>query len=199
MQNKNEIVELEIWREDISQDLSSAIQTKDDLLKSIRFTKKQYLKESASGQGKHAAAFYIALDNLLEQLESKVESTNFPEPLPEPYKDTEYAECWLFAYEIAPQGITLSLSLNNWTYNNGNPSSTINQECFILIEVPARQLTVLEYAQQYGLDFATVQEKLNQDRIRGAVKTGDTWYLPELAEVSSESDSLNIPVYIAHF
>ena len=196
MENKNEMqseerIDLETWREDVREELSSTIQDGEHLMRSIRRTRESYQREAASSEPKHAPAFYQVLDRLFEQFEKEMENVRLPEPLPEPYDDSEYAECWSFAYEIENCGLKLSLVLLTWDYDGGEVCSTI-AERFTALNVPARLLTVSDYAKLYGLEPGDVYRNAWDKRVEGAVRMNGEWYIPELADLSDSSGRVDI-------
>lgn len=150
--------------------------SRDDLIKSIRETKAQYQHEAKSGERKHALAYYNILDSLLGKFEHRVMCTVLPDPL---------NEWWSYSYEISDGGINLLMNHFSWNHY-GNSYDYRRDEAFILLEVPAKLLTVSEYAQIYGVEPVTVRQWIRRAKLRSAVKAGKEWRIPELAEVSKE-------------
>lgn len=152
------------------------IRSYEGLIKSIQETKTQYQNEANSGERKHAPAFYSVLDSLLSKFEHRVRCTALPDPL---------NDWWSYSYEISDSGITLLMNHFSWDHY-GNSYDYRRDEAFVLLEIPAKLLTVSEYAQIYGVEPVTVRQWIRRAKIRSAVKAGKEWRIPELAEVSKE-------------
>lgn len=148
----------------------------EELVKSIQKTKEQYQNEANSSERKHALAFYNVLDSLLIKFEHRVRCTALPDPL---------NDWWSYSYEISDSGINLLMNHYSWEHY-GNSYDYRRDEVFVLLEVPAKFLTVSEYAQIYGVEPVTVRQWIRRAKIRSAVKAGKEWRIPELAEVSKE-------------
>ena len=153
------------------------IRNKEQLLKSIQDTRAKYGKEAATEERKHAPAFYEALDNLLEKFERMVRCTVLPDPL---------NDWWSYSYEITDGGINLLMNHFSWDHGYGGSYDCRRDETFMLLESPAKLLTVSEYAKVYGVESVTVRQWIRRAKIRSAVKVGREWRIPELAEVPRE-------------
>lgn len=153
------------------------IRNKDQLLKHIEETRAKYQAEAVSGKKEHTAAFYETLDRLLEKFRFKVRCTKLPDPL---------NDWWSYSYEITDRGINLLMNFFKWTHDYGSSYDCSRQEAFVLLEVPARLLTVSEYAKTYGVEAVTVRQWIRRARIRSVIKAGREWRIPELTEAPRE-------------
>lgn len=160
--------ELKVFRE-------KTIRNQEQLLNSIQQCRDTYAIEAKTGGRTHTAAFYESLDRLLEEFWSKTASTTLPEPLP---------DWWYYSFEITASGIKLMLNHVEWSYCNG--FDCWRDQRFTLIEVPAKLLTVSEFAQLHGTQVVTVRQWIRRGKIRSAVKVGKEWRIPELAEMRKE-------------
>lgn len=173
----------EMWHEHVEADQDSAIRDGEDVLRSIQKARRNYQAEISSNGAKHSPAFYKILDRLLEQFEAKVSTTNLPEPLPDPYLDLEWGECWAFSYEVHISGIKLFLELTRYTYSENYDGTNLFaslDERFTLIDVPSKSLTVSEYAEMYKIESEILLKVLESGEIPGANKPGNEWHIPEL-------------------
>ena len=155
----------------------SNIRNREQLLNSIQETRTQYQKEADSDEGKRTPAFYEILDNLLKKFENKVRCTVLPDPL---------NDWWSYSYEITDGGINLLMNHFWWRHSYGSSYDCQRDETFILLKIPAKLLTVSEYAQAYGVETVTVRQWIRRAKIRSAVKVGREWRIPELAEIPRE-------------
>jgi len=155
----------------------SNILNREQLLKSIQEVRVQYQKEAGSDEERRTPVFYEIVDNLLEEFELKVRCMVLPDPL---------NDWWSYSYEITDGGINLLMNHFSWSHNCGSSYDCRRDETFILLEIPAKLLTVSEYAQVYGVETVTVRQWIRRAKIRSAVKVGREWRIPELAEVPME-------------
>jgi len=153
---------------------SESLTTKEQLLSSIKKCREEYAQAAASQKPTHSLAFYEILDALLEKFYWKLRSTTLPEPLP---------DWWSYSYKITAAGIQLSLDHYDWS-GCGNDFSCWHGERLTLLEIPARRLTVSEFAKLYGIEVVTVRQWIRRGKIRSAIKFGKEWRIPELAELS---------------
>ena len=152
-----------------------SIRTIKRLLARILVARAEFAVEAESGEKKHADAFYTVIDKLFERFYEVVRLTVLPEPLP---------DWWFYTFEVRTSGIKLLLNHYDW-----EAKSEKEYECsrslsvIALREVPARLLTVGEYAEKFGVEQGTVRQWIRRAKIRSAVRYGREWLIPELAEV----------------
>lgn len=151
-----------------------SLTTKEQLLNSIKKCREEYAQAAISPKPAHSAAFYEILDALLEKFYWKVCGTTLPEPLP---------DWWSYSCRITAAGIQLSLDHCDWS-GGGNSFMCWCGEKLTLLEVPAKRLTVSEFAELYDIEVVTVRQWIRRGKIRSAIKLGKEWRIPELAEVS---------------
>lgn len=162
--------EIEVFNEE-------SIRTKEALIESVAATRKQYQDEAASGKGRHSASFYAVLDNLLHEFNRRLSTQILPEPL---------NEWWSYSYSITSYGVKLSMDFYAWRHNRGGSFDCSKGEAITIFEVPARMLTVSEYASMNGVETVTVRQWIRRAKIRCAVKYGREWLIPELAEIPKD-------------
>lgn len=154
-----------------------SIRTKEALIESIEQTRKRYQEQAASGKGNHSASFYAALDELLDQFALELLIKKLPEPL---------NEWWSYSYVITSYGIKLMMNYYEWTHDYGGSFDCSRAGEIMLFEMPAKMLTVSEYAAMNGVESVTVRQWIRRAKIRSAVKYGREWLIPELAEIPKE-------------
>lgn len=154
-----------------------SIRTKEKLIESVAATRKQYQDEAESGAGKHCATFYTVLDGLLNEFSRRLSTQTLPEPL---------NDWWSYSYAITSYGIKLSMDYYEWQHSKGDTFDCSKGETITIFEVPARMLTVSEYAAMNGVETVTVRQWIRRAKIRSAVKYGREWLIPELAEVPKQ-------------
>ena len=160
--------ELEVFKK-------KSLLTQEQLLDNIRQSRETFAREAAQESGSHTAAFYTSLDRLMEKFWSKVARATLPEPLP---------DWWQYSYQITANGIKLTLNHVQWSYCAS--FDCCRDQRFTLIEVPAKLLTVSEFAQLHGILEVTVRLWIRRGKIRSAVKAGKEWRIPELAELRKD-------------
>lgn len=151
------------------------LRTKADLLWIIDYLLKK-IEENSKKETKHSPAYYSRYMNLVERFKDKVEKTVFPEKL---------EELWHYDYDIRETGITLTLEhVDSFDLDDeGNIDFVMADTVFELMHIKAELLTVEQYAQAYGVTTTTVRQWIRRGKIRTAVKQGNEWRIPELAEV----------------
>lgn len=159
--------EIEVFNEE-------SIRTKEALIESVVATRRQYQDEASSGMGRHSASFYAVLDGLLHEFNRRLSIQILPEPL---------NEWWSYSYSITSYGIKLSMDYYEWRHEHGGSFDCSKGETITIFEVPARMLTVSEYAAMNGVETVTVRQWIRRAKIRCAVKYGREWLVPELAEI----------------
>lgn len=150
------------------------IRTKEALLESIEKTRKQYQAEASSSKGKHSESFYAVLDSLLSDFRHKLVVKNLPEPL---------NDWWAYSYVITSYGIKLMMNYYEWTHSYESSYDCTRADEITVFEIPAKMLSVSEYAAMNGVEPVTVRQWIRRAKIRSAVKYGREWLIPELAEI----------------
>ena len=147
------------------------IRTKQDIQDWIAGAKIRYEKRALTDK-EHSAAFYHGLQNLLQRFSDKVNESVLFEQL---------EDYWIYTICISLDGATLDIE--HIAEIHENKSISCDQE-YRLISVGAHMLSVEEYAQAYGVNEGTVRQWIRRGKLRSAVKTGRTWKIPELDEIS---------------
>lgn len=149
--------------------------TQNQLLESIRQNREKLAMEAAQENKPHTAAFYDSLDQLLEKFWRKIARATLLEPLP---------DWWHYSYQITASDIKLILNHVQWSYCD--EFDCCRDQRFTLIEIPAKLLTVTEFACLHGIQEVTVRQWIRRGKIRSAVKAGKEWRIPELAELRKD-------------
>lgn len=152
---------------------NETLQTKKEILESVKETRRKYNEEALLADAKHTASFYRALDSLLASFYNEVELRYLPDPL---------NEWWDYSYVIENSGVKLLLNHFNWSHSYGSSYDCFRNEKLVLFEVPARMMTVSEFARINGVEPVTVRQWLRRAKIRNAIKYGREWLIPELTE-----------------
>lgn len=160
--------EMAIFNEDM-------LRTKEDILSMIHLLLKR-IDENSKKDTKHSPAYYSRYINLIERFKAQVEKSVFPEKL---------EDLWHYDYDIRETGITLTLEhVESFDLNDeGDIDFVWADTVFELMHIKADLLTVEQYAQAYGVTTTTVRQWIRRGKIRTAMKQGNEWRIPELAEV----------------
>lgn len=139
-------------------------------IKSIRTEWEMMSKNDTS----HSVGFYKAILELLSRFKKKIDqSILFDMP-----------EHWGYSIDIDTDGIELSMEyIDRCTLDENGMPEYIADERYPLIRVEANQLTVEEYAAQYGVEVVTVRQWIRRGKLRTAHKEGTTWKISELTEM----------------
>ena len=156
--------------------VENSLTSKEQLLNSIRQCRNEYAQQASYEKPAHSQGFYKTLDRLLNEFYFKVAGTTLPEPLP---------DWWSYSYVITAGGIQLFLDHYQWSYSLGS-YSCYRDENLVLLDVPAKRLTVTKFAEIYGIEEVTVRQWIRRGKIRSALKLGKEWRIPELAELSKQ-------------
>lgn len=146
---------------------------KDDILSNIRYVANDWRLKSQT-DAKHTAAFYGAILNLLDRFSAAVlKALLFDAP----------PDWWSYTFNINCKGITLLLEhCSGYTYDGENVTPDVIDESFELLKIKSKRLTVEEYAKIYEVEQGTVRQWIRRGKIRTAMKVGNEWRIPELAE-----------------
>lgn len=158
---------------EISAFKDKTLQTKEEILESVKETRHKYQEEALSADAKHSESFYKALDSLLVGFYNEVALRHLPEPL---------NDWWDYSYSIESSGIKLLLNHISWTHDCKDDYDCHRDEKLVLTEVSARMMTVSEFAKANGVAPVTVRQWIRRAKIRNAIKYGREWLVPELTE-----------------
>ena len=164
----------EFLPDELNSFVENSLTTKEQLLNSIHRCRNEYAQQASYEKTAHSQGFYKTLDRLLNEFYSKVVRTTLPEPLP---------DWWSYSYVITASGIQLYLDHYRWSYSSRNYDCH-RDENLVLLDVPAKRLTVSKFAEIYSIEEVTVRQWIRRGKIRSASKLGKEWRIPELAEVS---------------
>lgn len=155
----------------------TSILSKQQLLDSIHETRSRYKADSESENAKYDLAFYGILDDLLQEFSRKIQ---YSLVLPEPLHDW-----WCYSYSITVYGIKLNLCYIDWCGTSTGFAFNDYQK-FTLLNIPAKMLSVEEYAKKYGVESVTVRQWIRRAKLRSARKVASEWRIPELTSVRLE-------------
>jgi len=156
------------------------MRTRDSILQNVA----KDIKEVEDGRLRegHTDSFWKQYLNILKRFHLEIENTIL---------FTELEEYWCYSYEIAEQGAKLYLQYIAGVDcdefdEDGEPISITTDvaQSFELVTVPAKLLSVEDYATAYDVSVTTVRQWIRRGKIRSAIKSGREWSIPELAEVS---------------
>ena len=154
-----------------------------EMIRELRFTKKDQLlawldeekvriEEKSKTDKQLSAAYYYAYLNLLKKLRQKIYGTVL-------FNDLE--DFWFYSMSITSSGACLDI---NWAYDceiHGDKKLSVKSgQTLTLLSVPAKYLTVAEYANDYGVDPGTVRQWIRRGKLRSAKKVGTIWMIPEM-------------------
>lgn len=91
---------------------------------------------------------------------------------------------WHYVIVENVRGISLML-VEEWGHVDGKSLEyriDKNNDEYTLIHIPAKLLTIEEYAELYEVQAVTVRQWIRRGKIRTAVKAGSEWRIPELTE-----------------
>lgn len=161
------------------------IRTQEDLLEQISKKRKffeEIIQEEPSKKG-----YYEALDGIFEKLYKMIDgSCLFDAP----------GGMWHYEIFYNSNGVKVYLNLEEihnasefytegWEYTVDMARKIENHietiDSYVMFEVPAKLLTVEEYAERYGVKVVTVRQWIRRGKIRSAIKYGGEWRIPELA------------------
>lgn len=160
---------------------TAASTTKDDILSSVKY----HIRKIEKGEdlaANHSAIYYRKYLELLSRFKDEVEKLILFDKL-EPY--------WSYDYEIEDNGITLHLShASSVDFDEDeNITSMMIDEEYSLHKTRTKLLTVEQYAEQYEVTQGTVRQWIRRGKLRSAIKAGNEWRIPELAEVTGRGYS----------
>lgn len=149
------------------------VSTREDIRDQILEDKK-IIENNASNDAMHSAAYYHAVISLIETFIKKFDSSVLFEKL-EPL--------WEYEVSYSYEGISLAIKHNHFegVDDEGREIYTIDQS-YELFRVPAKYLTVEEYAKVYHVGVGTVRQWIRRAKIRTAKKYGSEWRISELSD-----------------
>lgn len=152
------------------------ITTKQDLLWDIDKRSKALL-ESLSSSNRHTARYYSVMEELLKAFRKRIHDTILPHNL---------EDWWFYSYEISYHGVGLFLEHMGSAWLNEEQTEsdgeTIDQ-IFPLVFIPAKMLSVDEYAKLYEVEQVTVRQWIRRCKLRTVEKAGKEWRISELTDV----------------
>lgn len=151
--------------------------TRSALLSAIEYAVEQAESRAQATPGPDAL-FYKAKAKLFRTFSEKVHAT----PL---FEKLEIG--WRYVFTIGSRGATLHVCHNapGVVQFGLDQFEMVIEDCdavFDLIKTEARLLTSEEYAMRCGVSSDTIRMWIRRGKIRSAVKLGNTWKIPEVAE-----------------
>ena len=165
---------------------NETLRTKAALRESVEKTRQHYQEEAVSGNGTHSDSFYSVLDCLLSKFSEELITKTLPEPL---------NDWWSYSYVITSYGVKLLMNYHSWSHSYEGSFDCLRTDEITVFEVPAKMLTVSEYASMNGVEPVTVRQWIRRAKIRSAVKYGREWRIPELAEMPKEKSYIPCHYY----
>lgn len=159
---------------------------KKDVMKKIMDIRNNLKKNIFFGQSRNEA-YCKTLDDMYEKLYREVSSSMLFD-VPQGF--------WHYEIEQDSMGVRLLLQNaegeidSDLNYN----IDTINDE-YTMMRVDARLLTIEEYAKLYDVQAVTVRQWIRRGKIRTAVKYGNEWRIPELADIPNKERGYHKAVY----
>ena len=163
------------WEEALTEFREESLLTKDQVLKKLKELRGSCADELFSG---HSDSYIKILNGVLDEFSKKISRANFPEPLP---------DFWRYEFAVSIYAAKLFLVKINYNFSldedlEGYCDSVDTSDLYPLITVPVSQLTVSEYAKQYGVAPVTVRQWIRRGRIRSAEKIQKEWLISALVE-----------------
>ena len=160
---------------------NSSMRSKNDILSSIN-SKIHSLENGEGIDINHSAIYYQKYIELLKRFKASVEKLVLFNEL-EPW--------WSYDYVIEDTGITLHLShADSVDFNEDETYSSLFIDTeFDLHKTKTQLLNVEQYANLYGVAQSTVRQWIRRGKLRSALKAGNEWRIPELAEVNGRGYS----------
>ncbi len=149
--------------------------SKEDILEWIKEARKRLIRKSEKDK-KHSAAFYHIYQKMLEKFYIQIEQTKLFNRL---------EDFWYYMISFSDTGAKLFLCYaDKCKFDDKGRVIQIGQgQSLPLIIIPAKNLTVEEYANMYGVGEGTVRQWIRRGKIRNAKKRGREWLIPELTEL----------------
>lgn len=152
------------------------ITTKEELLWDIDQRTKSLL-DSLASSNRHTARYFSVMEDLLKVFRNRIAHTILPRNL---------EDWWFYSYEISYHGVGLFLEHMGSAWLNeeqtDSDSQTIDQ-IFPLVFIPAKMLSVDEYAKLYEVEQVTVRQWIRRCKLRTVEKAGKEWRISELTDV----------------
>lgn len=162
--------------------MTSGSVTKKDILDSItNAIENETELENENLAKEYSSVFDKIFTKYLQQLKSMVENIHF----------FDVEECWEYTVTARDTGVSLELEyISDVQYSQDNEiiSKEIS-EIYTLAEIKAPLLTIEEYAQRYNVTSQQVMTWIQDCRIRSAIKLGNEWRIPELAQIQDENST----------
>lgn len=159
---------------------------KKDVMKKIMDIRNNLKKNIFFGQSRNEA-YCKTLDDMYEKLYREVSfSMLFDAPQ------------GFWHYEIEQDSMGIRLRIQN---AGGEIDSDLNYNIdaindeYTMMRVDARLLTIEEYAKLYDVQAVTVRQWIRRGKIRTAVKYGNEWRIPELADIPNKERGYHKAVY----
>ncbi len=117
----------------------------------------------------------VAIVSLIDKLITLVEKSKLP----------DLDDWWYYNYRF--DGFDLVLELchcESFNDSDWEPEMTTD-EIFVLLSVPSKMLSILEFAQKYHVQPLTVRQWIRRGKLRAVKKEGQNWYISELADKPS--------------
>ena len=149
--------------------------SKEDILEWIKEARKRIIRKSEIDK-KHSAAYYHIYQKMLEEFYDRIKQTKLFNRL---------EDFWYYTISFSDTGAKLFLCYaDKCEFDNKGHVIQIGQgQSLPLIIIPAKNLTVEEYANMYGVGVGTVRQWIRRGKIRNAKKRGREWLIPELTEL----------------
>mgnify|MGYP001852987356 FL=1 len=148
---------------------------KEDILEWIKEARKRIIRKSEIDK-KHSAAYYHIYQKMLEEFYDRIKQTKLFNRL---------EDFWYYTISFSDTGAKLFLCYaDKCEFDDKGHVIQIGQgQSLPLIIIPAKNLTVEEYANMYGVGVGTVRQWIRRGKIRNAKKRGREWLIPELTEL----------------
>ena len=140
---------------------------KEDILEWIKEARKRIIRKSEIDK-KHSAAYYHIYQKMLEEFYDRIKQTKLFNRL---------EDFWYYTISFSDTGAKLFLCYaDKCEFDDKGHVIQIGQgQSLPLIIIPAKNLTVEEYANMYGVGVGTVRQWIRRGKIRNAKKRGREW------------------------
>lgn len=107
----------EIWQADIRAEIESLLRDQEDMLTYVEQVTDRYEALAASTKDSEEATACKQTLKILSRFDFLVRHSHFPDPLPDPYIDSNWADCWHYVISVTSAGAKVDLVLGRWDYD----------------------------------------------------------------------------------
>lgn len=186
--------------------LGQQVSNKEELIYQIKDVRDNILPELKK-EGLHSKDYYDTAERLINEALEKLDKINIPENIRFSKHNGKEVSGWFYKWSIGYEGFEVLLCREE-LYKDENDDSILDQyfnipedkpefraelfslfsgtwvetDRYSLFYIPAKYLTVEEFADIYNVPPATVRQWIRRGKIRTAKKISTGWVIPELTD-----------------